>query len=176
MWLGGGEGLFDMLDATTNGYRCIWSIDRGVGVGSWYTDGGDERWDTMYIREPCEGLTEQQCKLVLGGGVEQWGETVDTSDLQQTLWPRAAAVAERLWSPQASSATATGPAPAWCIRNSPSGVPKGTSTFACVNNTAMVLPRLEAFRCYLMSRGIAAAPLLGPGRSAPPGPGSCSKQ
>lgn len=36
-WLGGGEGLFDMRDATENGYRAIWSIARGVGLGSWYT-------------------------------------------------------------------------------------------------------------------------------------------
>merc|ERR1712028_137424 len=98
-WLGGGEGLFDMLDATANGYRAVWSIARGVGVGGWYTDGDAESWENMYIREPCEGLSEAQCSLVLGGGAEQWGETVDVSDLEQTLWPRAAAIAERLWSP-----------------------------------------------------------------------------
>jgi hypothetical protein len=27
-----------------------------------------------------------------------WGETVDASDLEETLWPRLAAVAENLWS------------------------------------------------------------------------------
>eukprot|EP01047_Picozoa_sp_COSAG01_P107214 COSAG01_NODE_36250_length_520_cov_0.912114_1_plen_121_part_10 len=118
------------------------------------TGGDDERWDTMYMREPCEGLSEAQCRLVLGGGVEQWGETVDTSDLQQTLWPRAAAVAERLWSPAADNATATGPSPAWCIRNcrvglraGPVPVPQGTSHYGCVNNSEWALPRLETFRC-----------------------------
>ena len=66
-----------MLDATANGYRAVWSIARGVGVGGWYTDGDAESWENMYIREPCEGLSEAQCSLVLGGGAEQWGETVD---------------------------------------------------------------------------------------------------
>lgn len=28
-----------------------------------------------------------------------WGETVDPSDLHNTVWPRAAAVAEVLWTP-----------------------------------------------------------------------------
>lgn len=70
-WLGGGDGLFDMLDATSNGYRAVWSIARGVGLGSWYTGGDAESWDTMYMREPCEGLSEAQCSNVLGGGAEQ---------------------------------------------------------------------------------------------------------
>jgi hexosaminidase len=179
-WLGGGDGLFDMLDATENGYRAVWSIARGVGFGSWYTGGDAEPWETMYIREPCEGLSEAQCSNVLGGGAEQWGETVDTSDLEQTLWPRAAAVAERLWSPRPSNASATGPAPAWCIRNSPHGQPKGDSPYFCVNNTAAPSPvraRLEAFRCYLNRRGVLAAPVENKiGRSAPPGPGGCESQ
>ena len=46
-WLGGGSGLFDMLDATENGYRAVWSIARGVGLGGWYTGGDAETWATM---------------------------------------------------------------------------------------------------------------------------------
>ena len=166
-----------MRDATENGYRAVWSIARGVGLGNWYTGGDAEPWGTMYIREPCEGLSVAQCANVLGGGAEQWGETVDTSDLQQTLWPRAAAVAERLWSPKPTEASATGPAPAWCIRNTPDGVPRGGSPYGCVNNTAAVEHRLLAFRCHLNRRGVLAAPVRNTeGRAAPPGPGGCESQ
>ena len=38
---------------------------------------------------------------MLGGQGEMWGETVDVSDFEQTVWPRMAAIAERLWSPRA---------------------------------------------------------------------------
>ncbi|RZR95614.1 hypothetical protein BHM03_00024463, partial [Ensete ventricosum] len=36
--------------------------------------------------------------------------------------------------------------------------------------------RLARFRCLLNQRGVAAAPVAGPGRAAPLGPGSCYKQ
>ena len=39
-----------------------------------------------------------------------------------------------------------------------------------------VVERLAHFRCLLNRRGVAAAPLFGPGRDAPYEPGSCSKQ
>ena len=73
------------------------------------------------------------------------GETVDTSDLMQTVWPRAGAVGEKLWS--AREAT---------------------------NSSDAAAGRFVAFRCYLNRRGFAAAPALNSqAREAPPGPGSC---
>jgi hexosaminidase len=56
-------------------------------------------------------------------------QTVDSSDMFNTVWPRAAAAAERLWSP----------------RN--------------VNDTNEAEQRLENFRCLLNKRGIGAAPV-----------------
>ena len=78
-----------------------------------------------------------------------WGETVDSSDLEQTVWPRLGAIAEKLWSPR----KATGDA-------------------------AAALPRLEEFRCKVLNgRGIAAAPVQNTdARSAPPKPGACRTQ
>jgi hexosaminidase len=98
--------------------------------------------------EPCLNISDTDCQqYVLGGEGEMWGESVDASDLAQTVWPRLAAVAERLWSP----------------RNATDAV--------------SALPRIEAFRCLLNKRGVWAAPVgNAAARSAPHGPGSCYEQ
>lgn len=71
------------------GFRCIVS-----NQGVWYLDHLDVPWEDFYTSEPLEGIknTTQQ-NLVLGGEVCMWGETTDTSNFQQTIWPRAAAAA-----------------------------------------------------------------------------------
>ena len=103
----------------------------------------------MYANEPCETIPDaKQCALVLGGQGEMWGETVDMSDLEQTVWPRLGAIAERLWSPRDSILSADA-----------------------------AHERMRGFRCLLNRRGIAAAPVDNLGaRSAPPGPGGCYDQ
>lgn len=54
----------------------------------------DTPWQQFYLNEPLTNITESsQQKLVIGGEVCLWGETVDASDIQQTIWPRAAAAA-----------------------------------------------------------------------------------
>ncbi len=51
------------------------------------------------VKNPDLKLTEAQKTLVLGGEAALWSELVTDEILDQRLWPRAAAVAERLWSP-----------------------------------------------------------------------------
>jgi len=73
------------------GFRCIYS-----NQGFWYLDHLDVPWDQVYTAEPLEGIhTASEQELVIGGEVCMWSETVDTSDVQQTIWPRAAAAAGR---------------------------------------------------------------------------------
>ncbi|XP_022864551.1 beta-hexosaminidase 3 [Olea europaea var. sylvestris] len=90
------------------------------------------------------------CRIVIFicSYVCMWGEHIDASDIEQTIWPRAAAAAERLWTPY-------------------NNLPK---------DPAQVAGRLAHFRCLLNQRGVAAAPLAGPGRAAPEEPGSCHMQ
>ena len=123
-------------------------VNIGYDSTTWYLDNIHNNWTAFYRKEPCLGISDADCtKYVLGGEGAMWGESVDASDLAQTVWPRLAAVAERLWSPQNTT------------------------------NEQEALPRIHAFRCLLNRRGIAAAPVNNAdARAAPPGAGSCYAQ
>lgn len=128
------------------GHRCLVS-----NQDVWYLDHLEVQWDKFYNNEPLAGIEDpEEQKLVLGGEVCMWGETADPSDVLQTIWPRAAAAAERLWSPRD------------VVENGDRGE---------------VEERLEWFRCLLHERGVPAAPVQNIfARTAPPRPGSCFEQ
>ena len=66
----------------------------------------DLMWATArhYAVDPMSGaaatLTPEQQKLILGGESCQWAEWVTPENIDSHIWPRNAAIAERLWSPQ----------------------------------------------------------------------------
>eukprot|EP01087_Luapelamoeba_hula_P020254 TRINITY_DN6880_c2_g1_i1.p1 TRINITY_DN6880_c2_g1~~TRINITY_DN6880_c2_g1_i1.p1 ORF type:complete len:528 (-),score=69.30 TRINITY_DN6880_c2_g1_i1:46-1605(-) len=130
-------------NATRDGFRVLVSPD-----GPWYLDGLSTTWQQMYALEPANGITNHaQAARILGGEACMWGETVDASVIMPTIWPRAAAVAERLWSD------------------------------VSVNNATTAEPRYAWFRCLLDQRGIEAGPSKNTqARTAPSGPGSCYAQ
>jgi len=75
----------------------------GILSNGYYLDLG---WSAArhYAVEPMSGaaanLTPDQKKLILGGESCMWSEYVDAGNVDSRIWPRNAAIAERLWSPQ----------------------------------------------------------------------------
>lgn len=59
-----------------------------------------------YVVDPLPSdttLTVEEQKRVLGGEATMWGEWVSAETIDSRIWPRTAAIAERLWSPRAVS-------------------------------------------------------------------------
>uniref|UniRef100_A0A8C5QMZ6 Beta-hexosaminidase n=1 Tax=Leptobrachium leishanense TaxID=445787 RepID=A0A8C5QMZ6_9ANUR len=121
-----GETFYDELaKVTAAGYQAILS-------SPWYLDyiSYGQDWRKYYAAEPLNfNGTEAQKKLVIGGEACLWGEFVDATNIMPRLWPRASAVAERLWSNQ-----------------------QVTSIEDAYN-------RLVKHRCNMVKRGIPAEPL-----------------
>ncbi len=56
-------------------------------------------------------------------------------------------------------------------------IPPGSYDVVTNSSDPTVAPRLQAFRCMLLERGIPCAPVTNPtARQAPTGPGSCYSQ
>ncbi|VVD03244.1 unnamed protein product [Leptidea sinapis] len=103
----------------------IWYLDHGFWGVTKYSN-----WRRMYSHTlPVEAN-------MLGGEVAMWSEYVDAQGLDTRIWPRAAAVAERLWSNPSASASVAEPrlhrlrsrlgsrgircdvlSPAWCAQH-----------------------------------------------------------
>jgi len=129
VWRDWQNPLGEMETVTRAGYSALLSA-------CWYLDhltsGGD--WATFYNCDPTDfpGSAEAH-KRVLGGEACMWAEVTDATNVVTRVWPRAAAVAEKLWSAPYSD----------------------TATSAAA--------RLEEHACRMNMRGVPSQPPNGPG-------------
>ncbi|XP_055572192.1 beta-hexosaminidase subunit alpha isoform X2 [Falco biarmicus] len=115
----------EMANVTKAGYRALLSAPWYLNRISYGQD-----WMAAYQVEPLKfGGSPEQKDRVIGGEACMWGEYVDVTNLAPRLWPRAGAVAERLWSN------------------------------ATVRDLQDAYVRLADFRCKLLGRGVQAQPL-----------------
>jgi hexosaminidase len=89
-----------------------------------------DTWIDFYNNEPTAAVAPGDAHLVMGGEAAMWAEQVDDVNWDSRVWPRACAVAERLWS--ASSV---------------------------VFDKNVTPARLEQHRCRLVRRGVRAGPV-----------------
>jgi hexosaminidase len=90
------RGPDSLAQAAKLGYRSL--LSSGYYI--------DLMWsaERHYVNEPltgaAAGLTSEEQKRILGGEACMWSEYVSPENIDSRIWPRTAAIAERLWSPQ----------------------------------------------------------------------------
>ncbi|KAL6740103.1 hypothetical protein Aduo_013490 [Ancylostoma duodenale] len=132
--------MHEVKTVTSKGFNAIVSACWYLNYIKYGADWRDEIPGTApsnsryYYCDPTEfdGTAEQKA-LVLGGIAAIWGEMVDNTNIESRLWPRASAVAERLWSPKERTKKAED---AW--------------------------PRMHELRCRMVSRGFRFQPVNNP--------------
>jgi hexosaminidase len=89
-----------------------------------------DTWQDFYNMEPTSAanFTQEEEALIMGGEACQWGESANPYSIDGNVWARAAATAERLWSPKE------------------------------VNDVTEAYFRLLRFQCSILQRGIRTSP------------------
>ena len=88
------HGIEFLINAAKQGHRGF--LSQPYYLDHAYTAG------EMYLADPVpadSGLTAEQAALIQGGEACMWGEQLTAETIDSRIWPRAAAVAERFWSP-----------------------------------------------------------------------------
>src|SRR5207249_2722388 len=90
------RGQESLAQAAKQGYRSL--LSHGYYI--------DLMWPASqhYLVDPMSdaaaSLSPEESKLILGGEATMWAEYVSPENIDSRIWPRTAAIAERLWSPQ----------------------------------------------------------------------------
>jgi hexosaminidase len=87
------RGTEALVEAAQKGYQ-------GILSNGYYIDLCQPAAE-HYLNDPIPAgspLTEAQKALILGGEATMWGEMITPETIDSRIWPRTAAIAERLWS------------------------------------------------------------------------------
>jgi hexosaminidase len=88
------RGTQALVDGAKKGYQ-------GLLSNGYYID-LCETAERHYLNDPIppdSPLSESEKKLILGGEATMWAELISPETIDSRIWPRTAAIAERLWSP-----------------------------------------------------------------------------
>jgi hexosaminidase len=89
------RGAASLAEAAKKGYNGI--LSAGYYIDLIFPASQHYRADPL----PADSaLTPEEAKRVLGGEATMWGEWVSPETIDSRIWPRTAAIAERLWSPR----------------------------------------------------------------------------
>lgn len=129
-WVGN-DARYDVLE-NPNATDGTPNFNYGGNGGSWC--GPYKTWQRIYNYDFTHGLSDEQKKLVQGSIAPLWAEQVDDAVISAKLWPRAAALAELVWS--------------------------GNRDENGNKRTTELTQRILNFREYLVKSGVGAAPLM----------------
>ncbi len=89
------RGQASLIEGAKRGYF-------GILSAGWYLD-HMRTAEYHYLVDPLNengGLTGAEAERILGGEACMWGEHLSPGSIDSRIWPRLAAIAERLWSPR----------------------------------------------------------------------------
>jgi hexosaminidase len=89
------RGFDSLASGARNGYRSI--LSAGYYLNLMSTAAAHYKVDPL---PPSNDLTPEQQARILGGEACMWTEQTTPRDIDSRIWPRTAAIAERLWSPR----------------------------------------------------------------------------
>jgi hexosaminidase len=90
------RGQDSLAEAARNGHEGLLSAGYYVDLNQ----PAREHYSIDPMAKGAANLSSEEKQRILGGEAAMWSEFVSPENIDSRIWPRAAAIAERLWSPQ----------------------------------------------------------------------------